>query len=118
MPTKSVHNLSIPLYDPELGDGTTEDGRVPCRICDRKFKRDRIAKHQLICAKVVKKEAIRKKKVVAVTGEDLRMKDTDFASYIGRRTEVRRWAGRCRPRGGPGVVVAGERRRSHLPRPP
>ncbi len=86
MPTKAVHNMEIPAFVPE--DGDEEDGRVACRVCERKFKRDRIAKHQLICAKVSKKEIIRKRKMKVVSGEELRLRGTDFEKYKDSRTDV------------------------------
>lgn len=88
MPTKAVHNMDIPAFAPEEGD--EEDGRIACRVCERKFKRDRIAKHQLICAKVSKKEIIRKRKMKVVSGEELRLRGTDFEKYKDSRTDVSR----------------------------
>ncbi|KAA0157878.1 hypothetical protein FNF31_05691 [Cafeteria roenbergensis] len=93
MPTKAVHNMEIPAFVPE--DGDEEDGRVACRVCERKFKRDRIAKHQLICAKVSKKEIIRKRKMKVVSGEELRLRGTDFEKYKDSRTDAE-WVSRWR----------------------
>jgi hypothetical protein len=88
LPTKAVHNLEIPEFDPATGEGAVDDGRVECEVCARKFKMDRIAKHQLICRKVTRNEIVRKRKTKAVDGETLRLKGTDFEQYKDRRTEV------------------------------
>jgi hypothetical protein len=91
VPTKAVHNMSIP----EFGEEDGEDGRVPCESCGRKFKRSRVAEHQLICVRHSKREAQRKAKMKVVTGEELRLRDTDFAGYRDRRSDVE-WKSRWR----------------------
>lgn len=70
----------------QLAEG--DDHRIPCETCGRKFFEDRIAKHQLICARSAAKN---KKKIKVKRGQELRTKGTEFVEYIkeARRAKVR-----------------------------
>ena len=66
-------------------EGAEADGRIPCSQCGRKFTAARICLHEDICLHAAEKEAKNKKKFKVKTGEDLRLKGTEFAQYKNRR---------------------------------
>ena len=61
------------------------DARVPCRVCGRKFNPDRIAKHQVVCAK----NATKKPRKQFMSAEEARLRGTDFVVYKDVRADVR-----------------------------
>ena len=65
--------------------GSEDDGRIPCSCCGRKFNPDRIVTHEDICLRSKEKRMAQKKKIKPKTGEDLRLKDTEFAKYRNKR---------------------------------
>ena len=69
----------------DAGAGAGEDGRIPCSQCGRKFTAARICLHEDICLKAAEVETKNKKKFKVKTGEDLRLKNTEFAQYKGKR---------------------------------
>ena len=74
--------------------GSEDDGRIPCSCCGRKFNPDRIVTHEDICLRSKEKRMAQKKKIKPKTGEDLRLKNTEFAKYRNKRApdvEKVRW---------------------------
>ena len=69
----------------EKAPGSEDDGRIPCSCCGRKFNPDRIVTHEDICLRSKEKRAAQKKKIKPKTGEDLRLKDTEFIKYKNKR---------------------------------
>jgi len=65
--------------------GSEDDGRIPCSCCGRKFNPDRIVTHEDICLRSKEKRMAQKKKIKPKTGEDLRLKNTEFAKYKNKR---------------------------------
>ena len=67
------------------GVGHEDDGRIACSCCGRGFNPDRIVAHEDICLRIKENRAKRKKKLKVKTGEDLRLKDTEFAKFRNKR---------------------------------
>ena len=78
-------DLESEIEKAALAASAEDDGRIACSCCGRGFNPDRIVAHEDICLRLKEKRAQRKNKLKVKTGEDLRMKNTEFAKYKNKR---------------------------------
>ena len=78
-----IEKAANTISNPDAGD----DGRIPCSCCGRKFAAARICLHEDICLRSHERTAKNKKKHKVKTGEQLRLKGTEFEKYKDKRVE-------------------------------